>query len=135
MMDREKEKKGMERVGLIILATLGMIILVGAQDLLTVYLAMEAQSLAFYTLAGYKRNEQYSAEAGLKYFILGALASGIYLLGVSVIYGLTGLVNFTDIQMLISTSFNDTQYAGLLLGVLAVTIALLFKIGVAPFHM
>ena len=58
-MDREKEKKGLERVGLIVLTTLGMITIVSAEDLLTVYLAMELQSLGFYTLAGYKRNEQY----------------------------------------------------------------------------
>lgn len=108
LMDREKEKKGIEKVGLILLSTLGMIILVSGEDLLSIYLGMELQSLGFYTLAGYRRKEQYSAEAGLKYFILGALASGIYLLGVSLIYGITGLTNLIDIEMYINTGVGNS---------------------------
>lgn len=127
IMDREKDKKE----GLIIFATLGMIILVSAEDFITVYLAIELQSLAFYTLAGYKRQEQYSAEAGLKYFVLGALASGLFLFGVSIIYGLTGLLHFADLHLFLCSS----QYPGVLLGALAIIISILFKIGAAPFHM
>jgi NADH-quinone oxidoreductase subunit N len=120
------------------LATLGMMALVSVYDLLALYLSVELVSLSFYILAAYKRNSEFSAEAGLKYFILGAFSSGLLLFGTSMIYGFTGLTNFEEIGKLLTgiNSLNDPlSYSGISIGILFVSIALLFKIAAAPFHM
>jgi len=116
---------------------LGVILLVSSNDLLSLYLAMELQSLAFYTLATLKREDEASTEAGLKYFILGGLSSGIYLFGVSLIYGLTGLTNFDSLTLYIFSIGTDGTIpsTALLIGIVFIGIALLFKIAAAPFHM
>lgn len=121
----------------ILLAILGIILLVSSNDLLSIYLAMELQSLSFYTLATLKREDEASAEAGLKYFILGALSSGIFLFGASLIYGLTGLTNLESLNLYIFGigSQNLIVETGLMIGIIFVGIALLFKIAAAPFHM
>jgi len=85
---------------LILLSVLGMLCLVSTYDLLSLYLAVELMSLSFYILAAYKRNSEFSGEAGLKYFILGAFSSGLLLFGSSILYGMTGLTNFHDINQL-----------------------------------
>ncbi len=125
---------------LILLALLGVILLVSSNDLLALYLAMELQSLSFYTLATLKRDDESSTEAGLKYFILGALSSGIFLFGVSLIYGLTGLTNFDSLNLFvfgIGLDSDNSVYSitGLLIGIIFIGIAFLFKLAAAPFHM
>lgn len=122
---------------LILLAMLGIILLVSSNDLLTIYLAMELQSLSFYTLATLKRDDESSTEAGLKYFILGGLSSGIFLFGTSLIYGLTGWTNLDSLNLFIfELGFQESlPSTGLLIGVLFIGIALLFKLAAAPFHM
>ena len=101
---------------------------------------MELQSLSFYTLATLKRDDESSTEAGLKYFILGALSSGIFLFGVSLIYGLTGLTNFDSLNLFIFGIglYSDSSVysiTGLLIGIIFIGIAFLFKLAAAPFHM
>jgi NADH:ubiquinone oxidoreductase subunit 2 (subunit N) len=110
---------------------------VSSNDLLSIYLAMELQSLSFYTLASLKRDDESSAEAGLKYFILGALSSGIFLFGAGLIYGSTGSTNLDQLKLLTFTQGDImiSSETGLLIGVLFLGIALLFKLAAAPFHM
>jgi NADH-quinone oxidoreductase subunit N len=125
---------------LILLALLGITLLVSSNDLLALYLAMELQSLSFYTLATLKRDDESSTEAGLKYFILGALSSGIFLFGVSLIYGLTGLTNFDSLSLFVfgmGLESDNSVYSitGLLIGIIFIGIAFLFKLAAAPFHM
>ena len=122
---------------IILLAILGIILLVSSNDLLAMYLAMELQSLSFYTLATLKRDEESSAEAGLKYFILGSLSSGIFLFGTSLLYGLTGLTNLDSLSLYIFSIGTDEflPSIGLLIAIIFIGITLLFKLAAAPFHM
>jgi NADH-quinone oxidoreductase subunit N len=123
---------------LILLSVLGMLLLVSSYDLLSLYLAIELMSLSFYILAAYKRNSEFSGEAGLKYFILGAFSSGLLLFGSSLLYGFTGMTNFEDIAKLltgIGASGDTLSYNGIFIGILFISIALLFKVAAAPFHM
>lgn len=123
---------------LILLSVLGMLFLVSSYDLLSLYLAVELMSLSFYILAAYKRNSEFSGEAGLKYFILGAFSSGLLLFGSSMLYGFTGMTNFEDIAKLLlglGADSNTLSYNGIIIGILFISIALLFKVAAAPFHM
>jgi NADH:ubiquinone oxidoreductase subunit 2 (subunit N) len=118
------------------LSFLGLFTLVMSNDLITMYLGIELQSLSFYVLAATKIHSNYSTEAGLKYFILGAFSSGILLFGSSLIYGFTGTTNFYDLQLLFRN--NDIPVdllSGILLGSIFITVGILFKLGAAPFHM
>lgn len=117
------------------LAVIGMLTLISANDLITMYLGIEIQSLSFYVLAATKVYNNFSTEAGLKYFILGAFASGLLLLGCSYIYGTFGTTNLESIYSI--CYFNDSVVSlpSLWFGISAVIIAILFKIGAAPFHM
>jgi NADH-quinone oxidoreductase subunit N len=122
---------------LILLAALGMSLLASSYDFMMVYLAIELQSLSFYILASFKRDSQFSTEAGLKYFILGALSSGILLFGCSLIYGLTGSTNFESLNHLLMNSvfqFNELN-TGISVAITFIIVALLFKLAAAPFHM
>jgi NADH-quinone oxidoreductase subunit N len=105
--------------------------MVSASDLITLYIGLELQSLAAYVLASFARNDGRSAEAGLKYFVLGALASGILLFGMSLIYGFTGSTDFETI----GTAMDGEIGMGLLFGLIFVLSGLAFKISAAPFHM
>ena len=119
------------------LSLLASMLLFSAFDLLSAYLVIEMQALAFYVLASYKRDSSFSTEAGLKYFISGSFISGIFLLGCSLIYGSLGTLNFNDISLLLSFSLTETfenLNFILILGVLLVVFTLLFKISAAPFH-
>ena len=116
---------------LILLAVTGMSIMVSANDLITLYMGLELNSLAAYVLASFARNDMRSAEAGLKYFVLGALASGILLFGMSLLYGFTGSTDFTAISLALSGEMS----IGALFGVIFVLSGLAFKISAAPFHM
>ncbi len=116
---------------LIIFAAVGMGIMVSARDLLTLYIGLELNSLAAYVLASFARDNQRSAEAGLKYFVLGALASGILLFGMSLIYGFSGSVSFTVIGDALSGDLGK----GALFGLVFMLAGLAFKISAVPFHM
>jgi NADH-quinone oxidoreductase subunit N len=123
---------------LILISVLGMLLLVSSYDLLSLYLGVELMSLSFYILAAYKRNSEFSGEAGLKYFILGAFSSGLLLFGSSMLYGFTGMTNFEDIAKLLVGlgAMTDTvSYNGIIIGILFISVALLFKVAAAPFHM
>jgi NADH-quinone oxidoreductase subunit N len=116
---------------LILLATVGAGIMVSAGDLITLYIGLELQSLASYVLASFMRRDTRSAEAGLKYFVLGALASGILLYGMSLVYGFTGTTTYDGIAM----AFNAGLTTGQLFGLVFVFAGLAFKISAVPFHM
>ncbi|MEG8028752.1 NADH-quinone oxidoreductase subunit NuoN [Sphingomonas aerolata] len=116
---------------LILLSACGMGIMVSAGDMLTLYVGLELQSLAAYVLASFMRRDGRSAEAGLKYFVLGALASGILLYGISLVYGFSGTTLFSGI----ADAYAGTKSLGLLFGLVFVFAGLAFKIGAVPFHM
>jgi NADH-quinone oxidoreductase subunit N len=107
--------------------------MVSATSLVTLYVGLELQSLAAYVLASYRRTDDRSAEAGLKYFVLGALASGILLYGISLLYGFTGTMNFNGIAAAFGRG--ETPSLGLLFGVVFVLAGVAFKISAVPFHM
>jgi NADH-quinone oxidoreductase subunit N len=117
---------------LILFSALGMAMMVSATDLLTLYVGLELQSLAAYVLASFQRTDTRSAEAGLKYFVLGALASGILLYGISLLYGFTGTTSFGGI----AAALGDQGLSrGELFGLVFVLAGLAFKIAAVPFHM
>jgi NADH-quinone oxidoreductase subunit N len=116
---------------LILLSACGMGIMVSASDMLTLYVGLELQSLAAYVLASFMRRDGRSAEAGLKYFVLGALASGILLYGISLVYGFSGTTVFSGI----AEAYAGTKSLGLLFGLVFVFAGLAFKISAVPFHM
>jgi NADH-quinone oxidoreductase subunit N len=116
---------------LILFAALGAGMMVSAGDLLTLYIGLELNSLASYVLAAFLRSDDRSAEAGLKYFVLGALASGILLFGMSLVYGFTGATNFASVRAALSGELGT----GALFGVIFMLSGLAFKIAAAPFHM
>ncbi|WP_040485540.1 NADH-quinone oxidoreductase subunit NuoN [Lutibaculum baratangense] len=117
---------------LIVLSTTGMFVMVSANDLVTLYLGLELQSLAAYVLASIQRDSARATEAGLKYFVLGSLASGMLLYGASLIYGFTGTVNFHRIAEI--TAAGDPPL-GLVFGLVFLLAGLAFKISAVPFHM
>lgn len=116
---------------LMLFAAVGMGMMVSAVDLVTLYVGLELSSLASYVLAAFLRNDARSNEAGLKYFILGALASGIILYGMSLVYGFSGTTSYSGI----SVAFADGFSTGALFGVVFVLAGLAFKIAAVPFHM
>ena len=115
---------------LILLATIGMMIMVSANDLIAIFIGLELQSLTLYVLAALNRNHLASSEAGLKYFLLGALSSGLLLFGLSYIYGFTGNTNLN----LISTTVTSGNI-GLIIGIVFVCSGIEFKVSAVPFHM
>jgi NADH-quinone oxidoreductase subunit N len=116
---------------LILFAVVGACLMVSATDLITLYIGLELNSLSAYVLAAFLRNDDRSAEAGLKYFVLGALASGILLFGMSLTYGFAGTTNFAGIR----AAFDGTPSTGVLFGIVFVFVGLAFKIAAVPFHM
>ena len=115
---------------IILACTLGLILMISSYDLIIFYLGLELQSLSLYILASFKKNDEKSTEAGLKYFVLSALASGLLLYGFSLIYGFTGSTNFE----LISKNLNENN-TGAVFGIVFIIVGLSFKISVVPFHM
>jgi NADH-quinone oxidoreductase subunit N len=115
---------------LIALSALGMFVMVSADDLITLYIGVELQSLAAYVLAAFRRDDARSSEAGLKYFVLGALASGLLLYGASLVYGFTGSVRFDAIQQGAAAGG-----VGVVFGLVFLICGLAFKLSAAPFHM
>jgi len=118
---------------LIVLAVLGMMMMVSANDLISLYIGIELQSLALYVVAAIRRDTLRSSEAGLKYFVLGALSSGILLYGMSLVYGFAGTTNFGAL----ASQFTAGEGAsiGAVIGIVFVTAGLAFKVSAVPFHM
>jgi NADH-quinone oxidoreductase subunit N len=117
---------------LALLATLGMMVMVSANDLMSLYVGLELQSLSLYVMAAIKRDDSRATEAGLKYFVLGALSSGLLLYGASLIYGFTGHTNLGEIVIAIT---NEGRSIGLIFGVVFLLAGVAFKISAVPFHM
>ena len=118
---------------LLLFSTLGMMLMISANNLMSMYLAIELQSLSLYVAAAIKRDSLSSAESGVKYFILGALSSGILLYGFSLIYGFTGSMNFNEINSYLLRYENLNL--GLIFGLVFVMVGLAFKVSAVPFHM
>jgi len=117
---------------LILLATTGMLMMISADDLISLYIGLELQSLALYVVAAFKRDTATSSEAGLKYFVLGALSSGMLLYGCSLIYGFSGTTSFEQL----TASFAGGEYSiGIIVGIVFVSVGLAFKCSAVPFHM
>jgi NADH-quinone oxidoreductase subunit N len=124
-------EKRFEFPALVVLGVLGMFVMVSAQDLITLYIGVEIQSLAAYVLAAWRRDDARSSEAGLKYFVLSAISSGLLLYGASFIYGFTGSVRFDEIAVAVG----QESGVGLIFGLVLMVCALGFKMSAAPFHM
>ncbi|MCH7487647.1 MAG: NADH-quinone oxidoreductase subunit NuoN, partial [Proteobacteria bacterium] len=131
----------MERLGiarfeftvLILLATVGMMMMISANDLISLYLGLEIQSLSLYVIAAFQRDDTRSTEAGLKYFVLGALASGLLLYGSSLVYGFAGTTSFDELAVRLQEAGEPA--VGLVVGVVFILAGLAFKISAVPFHM
>jgi NADH-quinone oxidoreductase subunit N len=117
---------------LMLFATLGMMVMVSANDLMALYIGLELLSLSLYVIAAFDRDNARSAEAGLKYFVLGALASGLLLYGASLVYGFAGTTNFDRLADALSA---DPVPTGVVVGLVFVLAGLAFKISAVPFHM
>ena len=150
-----------ESIVLILLSTCSMLFMISAYDLIAIYLAIELQSLCFYVIAASKRTSEFSTEAGLKYFVLGAFSSGILLFGCSMIYGFTGVTNLEELAKIFTgrlgssivdfsnldntvnsnwtlssiASYSVLNDAASRLGILFVAVGFLFKLTAVPFHM
>jgi len=117
---------------LVVLATLGMMVMVSANDLMTLYIGLELQSLALYVIAAFKRESGRATEAGLKYFVLGALSSGMLLYGASMVYGFTGQ---TELGAIATTIAEGERSIGIIFGLVFLLAGIAFKISAVPFHM
>lgn len=120
---------------MIILAVTGMLLMLSANNFLSFYVSLELQSFCLYVLAAFEREDSKSAEAGLKYFILGSFASGLLLFGISFIYGFSGNLDFDQLAILLSNNSSSSVPLGVIIGLIMVIIGMLFKISAAPFHM
>ena len=129
---REQHFDKFEYPILIVLSTLGMLLMVSANDMMSLYLGLELQSLALYVVAAISRDNLKATEAGLKYFVLGALSSGMLLYGISLVYGYTGNTSFDAIAAALS---GGERQLGLVFGLVFVLAGLAFKISAVPFHM
>ena len=130
---RKRERlEQFEYAGLMVFATLGMLMMISANDLMALYVGIELHSLPLYVIATIKRDNRRSTEAGLKYFILGALSSGMLLYGCSLVYGFAGSTGFDE---LVAELSDDTPAVGLIVGLVFVASGLAFKISAVPFHM
>jgi NADH-quinone oxidoreductase subunit N len=128
--DRREGQQRFEYSVLIVLSTLGMLMLISAADLIALYLGLELMSLPLYVVAASHRNSLRSSEAGLKYFVLGALSSGMLLYGASLVYGFTGTVNFGGIAHSAAEAGS-----GLIFGLVFLFAGFCFKVSAVPFHM
>jgi NADH-quinone oxidoreductase subunit N len=128
------EREGIARpefAVLVLLATTGMMMMISAADLISVYIGLELQSLALYVIAAFKRDSIRSTEAGLKYFVLGALSSGMMLYGMSMTYGFAGTTSFEGLAQLLQGG----APVGLVVGIVFISVGLAFKVSAVPFHM
>lgn len=122
---------------LILFATLGMMLMISANDMLSLYVGLELQSLSLYVVAAFRRDHLRSSEAGLKYFVLGALSSGMLLYGMSMIYGFAGTTSFDGLATLMAAKVaaGEAPAIGLIVGIVFLSAGLAFKISAVPFHM
>jgi len=130
---REERIHLAEYYGFLLLSLVGMMVMVSAADLLTIYLGLELMSLALYVLAGFRRVESRSLEASAKYFVLGSFSSGILLYGISLLFGLTGSTRLSAIA--VATSTNGLNDPAMILAMALLVVGFGFKIAVVPFHM
>src|SRR5919109_3309024 len=133
---RYNEEQGIARFEfpvLVLLATTGMMVMISANDLVTLYVGLELQNLALYVVASFNRDSVRSSEAGLKYFVLGALSSGMLLYGASLVYGFTGTTAFADLAKLVAGG--GAPSTGVIVGLVFVVVGLAFKVSAVPFHM
>ena len=134
-LDFNRQEEGLARFEfpvLILFATIGMMIMVAATNLMTLYLGLELQSLSVYVIAAFARDSLRSSEAGLKYFVLGSLASGLLLYGISLTYGFSGSMDFGHIMLAL---LSGKPSVGLIIGMVFVLSGLVFKASAVPFHM
>lgn len=133
-----------EFILILYLSLFSSILILNSNDLLSLFFIIELQSLTFYVLVSSKQTSSFSTESGLKYFILGCFSSGVILFGISLVYGFTGLLSYSDLSLFISSiqfnnlgmSFTHTfVIGGLVIGILLITIGIFFKLGAVPFHM
>jgi NADH-quinone oxidoreductase subunit N len=120
---------------LVLFAALGMMMMISANDFMSLYIGLETQSLSLYVLAAFNRDNARATEAGLKYFVLGALASGLLLYGVSLIYGFSGTTSFDALARVFGTEHGTKANVGVIAGVVFVLAGLAFKVSAVPFHM
>ncbi len=120
-----------EYVVLVLFATIGMMMMISANDLISLYLGLELQGLSLYVVASFQRDDLRSTEAGLKYFVLGSVASAMLLYGSSLVYGFSGTTNFD----VLSTSLGGDPSTGLIIGIVFILAGLSFKVSAVPFHM
>ena len=120
---------------LILFATLGMFMMVSANDLISLYVGLELQSLALYVVASFRRESLRSSEAGLKYFVLGALSSGMLLYGASLVYGFTATTSFDALATIFKALGGEGPSVGLVVGLVFIIAGLAFKVSAVPFHM
>lgn len=147
---KQESLNAFEYIILIIFSTASMLFLVSSADFISMYLAIELQSLCFYVIAAIKRNSEFSTEAGLKYFLLGAFSSGLLLFGCSLIYGFTGITNFSELAQIFScgpqnlvdniasTAYTENNFfipRACELGMVFILVGFLFKMTAVPFHM
>jgi NADH-quinone oxidoreductase subunit N len=128
----QTRERRFEFPAVLVLAVLGMFVMVSAQDLISLYIGVELQSLSAYVLAAWRRDDANSSEAGLKYFVLSAIASGLLLFGASFVYGFTGSVRFDAIESAIAQGASGV---GVVFGLVLMLCAIGFKMSAAPFHM
>ena len=120
---------------LILFATLGMMMMISANDLISLYVGLELQSLSLYVIAAFQRDDTRSTEAGLKYFVLGALASGMLLYGASLVYGFAGTTGFDGLAALFGGAAAAEPPVGVIVGIVFILAGLAFKVSAVPFHM
>jgi len=129
----QREQKARNELPVLVLfATIGMMMMISANDLISLYVGLEMQSLSLYVLAAYDRDNQRATEAGVKYFILGALASGLLLYGSSLVYGFGGTTTFDGLAAAVQ---DGTHSLGLMIGIVFIIAGLAFKVSAVPFHM
>ena len=131
-----KEKIGrFEYPVLVLFSTLGMLVMVSSGDFLTLYMGLELQSLPLYVLAAYQRENARATESGLKYFVLGALASGMLLYGISLVYGFAGTTQYAALSKVLVGGEGAAPNMGVVVGMVFILAGLCFKISAVPFHM
>ncbi len=137
---KQESLNAFECIILILLSTSSMLFLVSSADFISMYLAIELQSLCFYVIAAVKRNSEFSTEAGLKYFLLGVFSSGLLIFGCSLIYGFTGVTHFSELAKIFTGGTQDillstSSLPACELGMVFLLVGFLFKITAVPFHM